>query len=155
MDTRLEHLCASFPEFAGNFTPPWGLPTRLDFEALSKRYGCEFPPSYVSFQTEYAAKLPIPDAGFRWATPGLEPYLSLETTIVSAREWGVAHHLVPFWDDEGNFFCFDTRRPSGGGEYPVVFWDHEAPEESPPPTCRDFVEWLSGRLEEWRRRRGR
>jgi hypothetical protein len=34
--------------------------------------------------------------------------------------------LVAFYNDGmGNQLCFDRRTRTGGGEYPVVFWDHE------------------------------
>jgi hypothetical protein len=34
--------------------------------------------------------------------------------------------LVAFYNDGmGNQVCFDTRRRPDGGEYPIVFWDHE------------------------------
>ena len=45
------------------------------------------------------------------------------------REAVLPHFLVAFYNDGmGNRVCFDTRR-SEGGEYPVVFWDHELESE--------------------------
>ena len=90
-----------------DYTPPWGLPTVEDFVYLAERYGCCYPPSFVRFQTYYAAILPTPDNALRWANRDLEPYLSLEDAIVSARRTGVPNRLIPFWFDEGNFSCFD------------------------------------------------
>ena len=75
---------------------------------MAERYGCAYPPSFVRFQSHWAAMLPQPDNAFLWANRGLEPYLSIEDAIVGARQMGVPPKLAPFWSDEGNFTCFDT-----------------------------------------------
>jgi len=58
MDERFEQLRIAFPQFTADYTPPWGLPTAEDFAYLSQRYGCQYPPSFVRFQTHYARFLP-------------------------------------------------------------------------------------------------
>jgi hypothetical protein len=141
MDDQFEQLRAAFPQFAADYTPPWGLPTANDFAYLAARYGCEYPPSFIRFQTCYAAVLPAPDNAFLWANRGLEPYLSIEAAIAGARRMGVPEQLAPFWSDEGNFTCFDTGSPGPGGEFPVVFWDHDA--GSAVREAVDFVQWLA------------
>jgi hypothetical protein len=90
-----------------------------------------------------------------WANPDLEPYLSLEDGIVHARRWGVPEHYVPFWTDEGNFLCFDTSRPSTDGEFPIVFWEHDAPAGDLDPSWDGFVDWLADLQEKRRRRRAK
>jgi hypothetical protein len=149
MDERFEQLRAVFPEFGGNFTPSWGLPTEEDFAVLAIRTGCRFPPSFIRFQTHYAAVLRFPDNGLRWANRGLPPYLSLEDAILGARRMGAPPRLVAFWSDEGNFSCFDSVEATPDGEMPVEFWDHDsrgAMREAP-----DFLGWLTAA---YRRLRG-
>jgi hypothetical protein len=150
VNSRLEELCNAFPEFDGDFTPPWGLPTADDFVRISLQFACPFPQSFIDFQTVYAARLPIPDNGFRWANSNLEPYLSLEATIEFARQWGMAAHYVPFWDSEGNFCCFDTSSIREDQEFPVVFWEHDAPGDDLSHQWPDFVAWFSEGLEKLR-----
>lgn len=140
MDERFEQLRTAYPQFTSNYAPPWGLPTVADFAYLAEQYGCQYPPSFIRYQTHWAAVLPQPDNAFRWANRGLEPYLSIEDAILEARQIGAPTIFVPFWSDEGNFTCFDTGSPDADGEFPVVFWDHDVSEA----TCeaRDFVDWL-------------
>jgi len=144
MSNRFDELRALYPEYTGDYAPPWGLPVRADFDALSDRYGVRFPPSYVQYCTQHAAYLPADDP-FRWANvkaTSEDVYLSLEHTIKGARIMGVPAYLTPFWEDEGNFYCFDTRQPSEDGEFNVVFWDHEGHDVLPICTLPGFYEWL-------------
>jgi hypothetical protein len=140
MDQRFEQLRAAYPQFSGDHAPPWGLPTADDFAHLAERHGCRFPPGFVRFQTHWAAVLPAPGNAFLWANRGREPYLSIESAILDARQAGVPAPLVPFCFDEGNFTCFDTGAPQPDGECPVVFWDHDA--ECAYPEAPDFIAWL-------------
>jgi SUKH superfamily protein len=143
-----EALRERYPEFTGDYTPPWGLPQRTDFDGLTERYGVQFPPSYLEYCTKYASRLPA-DNGFMWASakPGEAAYASLQATIEHAREWGVASSLVPFWEDEGNFYCFDTTKSPEDREFPVVFWDHDQHGLIPPLGFPCFVDWLASCLE--------
>lgn len=151
MDERFEELRVAFPEFFGDYTPPWGLPTADDFAYLATRYEVWYPPSFVRFQTHYAALLPVPpDSAFRWANRGLEPYLSIEATIVSARQTKVPVRLVPFWQDEGNFTCFDTGGLESTDEPPVAFWDHDS--GSTVVEAADFIAWLEIAYRRWKQR---
>lgn len=150
MNPQLEKLCEQFPEFDADYTPPWGLPSAQDFGRLAGQFACQFPASFIDFQTNYAARLPVPDNGFRWANDGLEPYLSLESTIQSARDWGVPVRYVAFWDDEGNFCCFDSAASNANGELPIVFWDHDAPSDDLRHEWPGFVDWLRNGLRRMR-----
>lgn len=151
MDERFELLRAAYPEFSADYMPPWGLPTADDFAYLAEWYGCQYPPSFVRFQTHWAAVLPQPDNAFRWANRGLDPYLSIEDAIRGARQTGVPPQLAPFWSDEGNFTCFDTSSPDSGGEFPVEFWDHDA--GGAVREAADFVQWLGVAYRRWQERR--
>lgn len=153
MDERFEQLRAAYPTFSGDYTPPWGLAAATDFAYLAKRYGCHYPPSFIRFQTYWAAVLPPPDNAFRWANVNLEPYLSIEHAILDARQMSVPAHFAPFWSDEGNFTCFDTASPDLEGEFPVEFWDHEGGSGR---EASDFIDWLNLKYRQWlaaRRRR--
>ncbi len=38
--------------------------------------------------------------------------------------------LLPFASDwGGSYFCYDLRRPTTAGEFPVLYWNHEYSEE--------------------------
>ncbi len=93
-----------------------------------------------------------------WASadPNTDAYASLEATIELGRNWGIPTYLVPFWHDEGNFYCFDTRNRSEFDESPIVFWEHDAPSDNPGVTHESFVDWLKERLEQaWKRRQSK
>ena len=141
------------------FTPP---PPPVD-EAITRAegvLGIRFPGSFISFMRESRTmELPL-CAEFYWI--GEE---SLGTSnIVAAnrreREESVSPlpcYLVAFYNDGmGNQVCFDSRHRSVGGEYPIVFWDHELEAEenvavaervSPSPNsagviASSFPDWL-------------
>jgi len=151
----LEDLADHYPEFRGDYTPPWGLPTVADLESIAARYGCHFPPSYIRYCTQYASRVPVPDNAFVWASakPDQDAYASLKATLASARTWGVPDYLVPFWEDESNFLCFDSRNSDNQGEFPIVFWEHDFQAMDPGVVARTFVDWLIGRLEAWRKKK--
>ena len=145
MDERFQQLRVANPEFVGDH-PPWGLATEDDFTDLTEKYGLRYPPSFVLFQSKYAAVLPSPDNALCWVKRGLLAdsecgHFSIEHAIAGARQMGVPHWLAPFWWDEGNFACFDTMLPGPDGEPPVELWDHDAGR-----TIREaanFIEWLT------------
>ena len=151
MEERFAALRAEFPEFQADNTPPWGLATAADFEHLTRAHDCSFSSSYVLFQTRFHTVLPAPGHGFRWVNEELEPYLSLESLLVSARAVGVPPALVPFWFDEGNFTCFDTAHPDAAGEFPVVEWEH--PNGSVAVVAGDFISFLRNAYHRFRSHR--
>lgn len=146
MEERYQHLQARFRGLVGDHTPPWGLATQDDFVDLAERYGLRYPPSFVLFQTRYAAVLPPPDNAFRWVKRGLiaDPecgHFDIEHAIQYARATGVPPRLAPFRYDEGNITGFDTGVLDASGESPVVFWEHDGPCEG--REAADFIEWLT------------
>jgi hypothetical protein len=147
MHSALEQLLRDHGRKSGQ-PPPWGTPTPEYFQSLEATYGCRFPPSYIAFFCDYASRIPIADHGLKWplADPGEEAYLSLEATIRDARAWGMPAHFMPFWEEESNFYCFDTQYPDSSGEFPVVFWEHDAPSDDEQHLFPTFVEWLRSRL---------
>lgn len=128
--------------------PPWGLPTPETFRELSRKLDVAFPPSYLDFCCNHAATIPIPGEGFKWATADLteDAYASLEIAIGDARGLGAPRYFVAFAELEGNFYCFDTRFPNEQGEFPIVFWEHNAPNGDELHQFPDFIHWLAARL---------
>jgi hypothetical protein len=89
----------------------------------------KFPSSFVSFlRSSIAMQVPV-CAHFYWV--GEESLGSNNIIIANRREREqlsspLPDFLVAFYNDGmGNQVCFDTRRHSEQGEYPIVFWDHE------------------------------
>lgn len=52
--------------------------------------------------------------------------------------------LVPFAVTNA-IWCFDSTRPSGEGEYPIVFWDHEVRQAR--TIYPDFAAWFADQME--------
>lgn len=152
MESRLSVLLQPYRRIEAD-APPWGLPTAATFQSLELRYGCKFPPSYLEYCRFHAVNVPLGDNAFMWASadPKEDAYASLEAAIIGARVWRIPSHFVPFWEDEGNFYCFDTRTVSADGEFPIVFWDHDDPRGSAKaePEFASFVEWLLDRLKQF------
>ena len=130
-----ETLKHEFPRFAGDYTPPWGLPTREDFARIEAKHGLRYPEAFIAFQTDHAARLPSFPEGFRWANPGLEPYLSLEDLIESTQEL-VLPAFLPFADDNGDIIGLLPNQ----GRTPVVLYDHA--DQTLYEEAEGFVEWL-------------
>lgn len=129
--------------------PPYRLPKEDDLLKITRMFNCPFPPSFVQFQTQLGSVISYPeligwavdDIPFGFCVESLESIV--ETSITCS--WPVARFLSPFMQDEdGNFYCFDSRNPDKNGEFPVVFWDHDEggilEVEHYYWSC--FVEWL-------------
>ncbi|MCY3772043.1 MAG: SMI1/KNR4 family protein [Gemmatimonadetes bacterium] len=79
-------------------------------------------------------------------------YLDLLRMTLSEREEmrpRVPFHLVPIMNDGyGNHYCLDTNKVKGD-ECPVVFWDHDLPENQDPKfVSNGFVMWLNKLLDD-------
>jgi hypothetical protein len=90
--------------------------------------GILFPISFVSFLRESRPmQLPLA-AQFYCISDGRHGVEDIVAANRREREASspLPHFMVAFYNDGmGNQVCFDTRHPSDGGEYPIVFWDHE------------------------------
>lgn len=126
---------------------PAPLPTVARLEEVERTLGVRFPPSYREFQLRYSDV----DVGL------YEPYWlhasgDYADLVTSAREaWdviGVPRHLLPFVEDNGNYYCLDTA--GTGPEHEVVFWTHDGlfPEHRW-PSFADWVEqvWIAEAIE--------
>ena len=110
------------------FTPP-APPSDEAVARAEADLSIKFPGSFVSFLREsHAMKLPL-CAQFYWI--GGESLGADGIVAANRREHEEAgsplpRFLVAFYNDGmGNQVCFDIRRCSPDGEYPIVFWDHE------------------------------
>lgn len=145
------------------FTPP-PPPTADTIARAESDLSISFPASFVSFMRESRPMELPPCAEFYWV--GEESLGAGHIVAANRREHEEAgsplpHFLVAFYNDGmGNQVCFDTRR-SEGGEYPIVFWDHELDaeenlaasgrhaetRESAGLVATSFPEWLKSRHE--------
>ena len=142
----LTDLQSLYPDFCGDFSPDWGLPTRADFERLEKEFSVVFPPSFIEFQTLHAAQMRAVGEGFRWANAP-EPHLSLERLLRQAQERGhLALGLLPFWQDGGDALAFDVS--AAQAEPPVVWCMRDG---SAFALADGFVPWLAACYEDLRR----
>jgi hypothetical protein len=89
-----------------------------------------FPASFTEFlSTTRQMHLPL-CARFYWVgtagSDGLEDIVHANRVEHKDASSALPDFLVAFYNDGmGNQVCFDTRTRSEGGEYRVVFWDHE------------------------------
>jgi hypothetical protein len=110
------------------FTPP-PAPTGEAVTRAEAVLGIRFPASFVSFMRESRAmQLPL-CAEFYWIGEeglGTSNILAANRREREESSSPLPAFLVAFYNDGmGNQVCFDTRHRSEGGEYPIVFWDHE------------------------------
>jgi len=148
-----EDLKLKYPERGPAFPEDWEKPTREHLSFIMETYGCQYPKSFIDFQLQYCHRVPMGDFAwddFGWASPTAEPYWSLEEVVKDYQEIGFPGYLAPFRQDNGDFWCFDTRKPDPQGEFPVVIWDHNADsiEKDPAYQWKNFIEWLDQTMEE-------
>jgi hypothetical protein len=107
-----------------SFMPP-APPTADAVASAESVLGIRFPVSFVSFMQESRPmELPL-CAEFYWVGADSLGSRHIVAANLREREDVLPHFLVAFYNDGmGNRVCFDTRR-SEGGEYPIVYWDHE------------------------------
>lgn len=79
-------------------------------------------------------------------------YLDLIQMTLSERQDmrpRVPLYLVPLMNDGfGNHYCLDTSKVVGN-DCPIVFWNHELPENQEPAFVSvGFLDWLSGLLDD-------
>ncbi|HVG12644.1 MAG TPA: SMI1/KNR4 family protein [Flavisolibacter sp.] len=110
-------------------------PSEEDVRNAEEKLGVKFPPSFITYQLEYA------DLTYG----SFEPYLRIEdgshldlvNSVSEARAYGLPQHLLPFVEDNGDYYCFDlaTKAP----EYKVRYWSHDgATDES----WESFLDWV-------------
>jgi hypothetical protein len=95
---------------------PLRLPTLAEVEAAERDIGVPFHPDYRRFQLE------VSDVVFgvlepALVLPGLMPCLDLRKAVRAARQIGVPAEVLPFCENNGDYFFIDCH----GG---VGYWDH-------------------------------
>ena len=113
--------------------PP--LPTEQDVKNAEEKLGVRFSPSYIKYQLEYS----------NLSYGAFEPYLLFEdgsyldlvNSVEEARENGLPEHLLPFLEDNGDYYCFDmtTKAP----EYKVRYWSHNGTVDE---SWEGFLDWV-------------
>lgn len=114
-------------------TPP--LPTEEDVKNAEEKLGVTFPPSYINYQLEYS--------NYNYGMFELYllfedgSYLDLINSVKEAREYGLPEHLLPFLEDNGDYYCFDltTQAP----EYEVRYWSHNGTTNE---KWENFLDWV-------------
>jgi hypothetical protein len=108
------------------FTPPppftAGAVTRAESDLKIR-----FPASFISFLRDSRPMQLPPCATLYWIYEDLcADYIVAANRREREASSPLPYFMVAFYTDGmGNQICFDTRRPSHDGEYPIVFWDHE------------------------------
>ena len=95
---------------------PMRLPSEEEVRALEATIGTTLHPDYVRYLLEAS------DVVFRTLEPATitipDSYRYLPSVIADARSAGVPEELLPFCEDNGDFFCLTQ---DGG----VRFWSHD------------------------------
>lgn len=145
-----DQIQALYPGLCGKHTPEWGLPTLADFAQLEREFALTFPPSFVQFQTQHAARMRAVGDGFRWATPELPEHLSLRCLLLQAQQKGhLARGFVPFWQEGGDSLAFapvpasadDAEGDNAQALEPPVVWLMS--DGSAFDLAEGFVPWLA------------
>ncbi len=148
-----EALKQKHPDGAQAYPTEWERPTQQDLSFIVNTYGCQYPQSFVDFQLCYCHQVPMGDVafdGFGWANRNLDPYLNLEELVRDYQANDFPDYLTPFRQDNGDFWCFDTRKPDLDGEFPIVIWDHNSNsvEKDSAYQWKNFLDWLDKTMEE-------
>ncbi|MDX5442584.1 MAG: SMI1/KNR4 family protein [Hymenobacteraceae bacterium] len=125
---KLKSLNQSVPK-----PPP--LPTIEDVKTAEEKLGVKFPPSYVRYQLEYSNIFFGIFEPYRLFENG--SYLDLISSVREAWKNEVPNHLLPFLEDNGDYFCFDLN--SASPEYEVRFWTHNGTTNE---KWKNFLDWV-------------
>ena len=114
---------------------PPDLPSEQDVKNAEENLGVSFPPSYRRFQLEYS----------NISFGAFEPYLLFEegsnldliSAVKEARENGLPENLLPFVEDNGDYYCFDLTTKAL--EYKVRYWSHNGTTDE---NWEDFPDWV-------------
>jgi hypothetical protein len=123
-------------------------PTQSNLTDAEKQLGIIFPPSYQIF-LEKGGAYGLHFEELLWI--GADP--ELVATNLAERNGTLPDCLVSFLSDGyGTQVCFDTRKISPNGEYPIVEWERgmqkeDLFEDELEPVAHDFPSWLIEHLE--------
>jgi hypothetical protein len=91
------------------------LPTLDEIVTAESDLGLQFHPDYRRFLIEASDVVAGTHEPFILTAPG--SHIDMVRSVRNAWEYGVPRKLLPFCEDNGNYFCLE---PNGG----VVYWDH-------------------------------
>jgi hypothetical protein len=112
------------------------LPVIEDVVAVEEKLNVKLPPSYVKYQLEYSDVVFGHYDLFQIINDGSP--LDLVNEIQEARKnYGLEAHLLPFVEDNGDYFCFDLKTPAP--EYEVVYWSHNGITNE---RWKNFLDWV-------------
>ncbi len=115
---------------------PPQLPTEQQVRETEAALGVTFPPSYREYQLHYS-NVTFGTFDLYWLHQE-GSYLDLLEGVREAREdMELPEHLLPFLQDDGDYYCFDLSSP--GPEYKVVLWSHDGTTDE---SWRDFPTWV-------------
>ena len=115
---------------------PAVLPTEGDVKNAEEKLGVKFSPSYVKYQLEYSDIFFGQYELYRLFEDG--SHLDLIKEVKEAREFNeLQEHLLPFVQDNGDYFCFDLS--SEGPEHEVVYWSHNGTTDE---RWNNFLDWV-------------
>ncbi|WP_165251074.1 SMI1/KNR4 family protein [Paludisphaera soli] len=107
--------------------------------AAEEALGVRLPPSYKKLVTTTE---PYDNYPMYWVL-GSDVYGGDVVSINDPALKAAPPHLITFVEtDDGDEFCFDTRRPDARGEYPIVRFDGDDAE----PVAKDLGEFLLAKL---------
>jgi hypothetical protein len=128
----------------GKIVTEWGLPSEEDVLFIEKNLNIKYPKSYLDYLLNYSNII----FGF---------FDHLKMTVIEDFEWlyainvindawdidGVPKYLIPFIQDNGDYYCFDTRTEKDG-EYSIKYWSHNGTTDEKWDNFMDWVEkcWL-------------
>ncbi|MCT4622136.1 MAG: SMI1/KNR4 family protein [Schleiferiaceae bacterium] len=138
-------LRAKYPNREAAFPSNLPKPTATELNRLIEKYHCQFPQSFIEFQLEQCIEIPMGDNafdGFGFANTELPLNMSLEEVLKDYESLEYPDHLIPFKQDNGDFWCFDTT--SLAPEFSVVIFDHNsmAIEKDANYRWKNFIDWL-------------
>jgi len=111
------------------------LPTEEEVKNVEEKLGIRLPPSYVKYQLQYSDVVFGTYEPYQLFEDG--SFTDLIKSVDEAREHGLPVHLLPFLEDNGDYFCFDLL--STAPEYQVRYWSHNGATEA---KWENFLEWV-------------
>jgi SMI1-KNR4 cell-wall len=115
--------------------------TDIQIENVESILNIKFPKTYILFVKEY---LNIRLGSYEILTLNSDDNLYLIAQFEDAKKYfDLPEHLIPFLEDNGDYFCFDTTKINDG-EYSVKYWSHNGTTDEKWDNFMDWVEkcWL-------------
>jgi hypothetical protein len=105
------------------------LATEAQLDHIETSLNVKLPPSYRHYLLQYAHR----------QIGTYEPFTAVELEGAVREAWGqgLEQHLLPFLEDNGDYFCFDQSAKRD--EPAVVFWPHDGSSNESWP---NFVAWV-------------